>query len=174
MNKLTNKDLELRMYFLVMYNLSPIQKGIQCGHAALEYSVKYGQTKLFKDFVNSHKTWIILDGGTSNSGRQKAKYDMKSELGTMELYRQELIDNKIPFAEFYEPDLNWSLSSLCFIVDERVWNRKLVCEEIDIYTENPNSKYFLSDNAYKDWLKDIGGEQNHFLREFLTSKKLAL
>ena len=30
--------LELRMYGFVPYNLSPIQQGIQYGHAVVEYS----------------------------------------------------------------------------------------------------------------------------------------
>ena len=35
-----HKTLELRMYFFVPYNISPIQKSIQAGHAALEYAYK--------------------------------------------------------------------------------------------------------------------------------------
>ena len=31
-------ELEYRMYFLVPYNLSPIQQGIQAGHALQEYN----------------------------------------------------------------------------------------------------------------------------------------
>ena len=64
------KDLEKRMYFLVPYNISEIQKGIQCGHAGLDYARKYGNDEDFIDFVDHHKTWIILNGGTTNSERE--------------------------------------------------------------------------------------------------------
>ena len=33
-------NLELRMYGLVPYNISPIQQGIQFGHAVIEYGQK--------------------------------------------------------------------------------------------------------------------------------------
>ena len=42
------KELELRMYFFTIYQLSGIQKGIQAGHAALEYARLFGNTDLFK------------------------------------------------------------------------------------------------------------------------------
>lgn len=37
---------ETRMYFLVMYNLSPMQQGIQALHAAVEYGLTYGDNLL--------------------------------------------------------------------------------------------------------------------------------
>ena len=58
--------LKKRLYFFVPYNISPIQQAIQAGHAALEYAFKYGNTEEFIDFVTNHKTWIILNGGTTN------------------------------------------------------------------------------------------------------------
>jgi len=48
--------MEKRMYFLVPYNISPIQQAIQAGHAALEYALKYGEDPDFLDFVEYHKT----------------------------------------------------------------------------------------------------------------------
>jgi hypothetical protein len=58
-------NLKLRMYFFVPNNISDIQKSIQAGHAALEYAYHYGDTKLFDDFITKHKTWVILNGGTT-------------------------------------------------------------------------------------------------------------
>ncbi len=37
--------LEQRMYFFVPYNISEIQKGIQAGHAALQYANLCGHTR---------------------------------------------------------------------------------------------------------------------------------
>ena len=36
-------QLKQRMYGLVPYNISPIQQGIQFGHAVVEYGLEYGQ-----------------------------------------------------------------------------------------------------------------------------------
>lgn len=100
----------LRMYFFVMYNLSGIQKGIQAGHAAVEYSLKYGKTKHYKDFATNHKTFILLDGGGSE--------DMKSRMIELEYF-------KVDHAPFYEPDLNNSLSAIAFIVPENIYGMKI-------------------------------------------------
>ena len=53
------------MYFFVPYNISPIQQAIQAGHAALEYAWKFFEKNDYKAFMQD-KTWIILNGGTTN------------------------------------------------------------------------------------------------------------
>lgn len=95
------------MYFLVMYNLSPIQKGIQAGHAALEYSQKYKNNEDYLDFVKNHKTFIVLDGGSSK--------DMKKHLKNIKNWN-------LPHAEFREPDLNNSISAIAIVLDEGYYN----------------------------------------------------
>ena len=63
------KNLEKRMYFLVPYNISDTQKGIQAGHAMGEYVLKYGRHNpdhVVWDFLEKWKTWIILNGSTTN------------------------------------------------------------------------------------------------------------
>ena len=101
-----NTTTKYRMYFLTMYNLSPIQKGIQAGHAALEYTLKYGDTQEYKDFIANDKTWIVLNGGTSG--------DMVKHC--------EVLDNLgINFERFYEPDLNNSISAICYLLSEEDW-----------------------------------------------------
>ena len=60
------EKIGLRMYFFVMYNLSGIQKGIQAGHAALEYANLFKNKREYQDFIEVHKTFILLDGGGSN------------------------------------------------------------------------------------------------------------
>jgi hypothetical protein len=110
----------LRMYFFVMYNLSGIQKGIQCGHAALEYQSLYGKTTQYKEFFKYHKTFILLDGGGS--------YDMVEKV-------EELNNFKIPHATFFEPDLNNSLSAIAFIVPEEIYGMDK--SFIDYAEQNP-------------------------------------
>jgi len=108
------------MYFFVMYNLSGIQKGIQAGHAAVEYGLKYGGRKVYKNFAQYHKTFILLDGGGSE--------DMK-------LRMEELESFEVDYATFYEPDLNNSLSAIAFIVPESVYGLDIKGLE-DVHTNN--------------------------------------
>jgi hypothetical protein len=124
--------LELRMYFFVPYNISPIQKAIQAGHAALEYADKFAGDEVFIKFVREHKTWVILDGGTTNERRDFDGVVM----GSLNQIADSLLENDIPFSYFQEPDLNDALTAVCFICDERVFNRK----------DYPN---------FIDWLLDI-------------------
>ena len=115
------QELELKMYFFVIYQLTGIAKAIQSGHAALRYARRYAETNpMVWDFVDNHQTWIILDGGTTND-----EFDITGKpIGTLNQIGDELSDNEIDFTYFREPDLNNSLTSLCFIVDERVFNKK--------------------------------------------------
>lgn len=187
-----NKELELRMYFFVPYNISPIQQAIQAGHAALEYANLYGHTKLFEEFVDNHKTWIILNGGTTNN-----KKDLDGYLGTLNQIAQELIDNEIQRAFFYEPDLNDALTAVCFIVDERVWNYEdypdfvnwlLDIKMTDVGKEQaeknnpdlwvrlklyPDLQQEMFPEYYQEWVQFLGGEKNIFLRNLIKGKKLA-
>ena len=58
-------NLELRMYGLVPYNISPIQQGIQFGHAVVEYSQKIesfkhgllSRTEHYKSLYDSYDNW---------------------------------------------------------------------------------------------------------------------
>ncbi|MFA5366351.1 MAG: hypothetical protein WC333_00310 [Dehalococcoidia bacterium] len=183
--------LELRMYFFVPYNISPIQQAIQAGHAALEYARKYGQTDLFIDFIDDWKTWIILNGGTTNESISPV---FRGSLNTIS---DELRMNEIQHAYFNEPDLNNALTAVCFIVDERVFNKEDYPDFVDYLDQlvNPgndpmysiklkiktndelNSMVLLDgssvDKIHNDWLELIGGKKNEFLRELLNGKKLA-
>jgi hypothetical protein len=98
------------MYFFVMYNLSGIQKGIQAGHAAVEYSRyaadRVGGYEQYAEFADDHKTFILLDGGGSQD---------------MPMRAFELRSLNVKTASFYEPDLNNSLSAIAFILPEEVY-----------------------------------------------------
>ena len=122
------KTLEKRMYFLVPYNISPIQQAIQAGHAALEYARKYSDDEDFIDFADNHKTWIILNGGTTNDTQIPEtgyyKGSMDNYFGELCSWMVEHPKDIIKFSYFYEPDLNDALTAICLIVDERVFNRE--------------------------------------------------
>ena len=155
-------NLELRMYSLVMYNLSPIQQGIQAYHATIEATQRFNNSNSiskenFDNWVKNWKTVIILNGGTSK---------------TMDYHVETLLQNKIGFSYFREPDLNSSLSAISFIVDERVFNK----EKYPDFTHLNLLTYPIQVKAtpdYKAWLENIGGEKNAFLREFLSQFRLA-
>lgn len=178
------KDLELRMYFFVPYNLSPIQQAIQSGHAALEYAWQYKDTILFREFIRDWKTWIILNGGTTN---EKRDFDGLAQ-GTLNQIEDQLRENKVKFAYFQEPDLNDALTAVCFICDERVWNHKDYPDFLDyLFEENHMSsqkriEILMTDieevkviyqDYYNDWHKLIGGKENIFLRDLIRDKRLA-
>jgi hypothetical protein len=160
--------LELRMYFFVIYQLSGRQIGIQAGHSALEYARKFGDTEEFKEFADLHKTWVILNGGTANDARD---FNEVSK-GTLNQIADQLFDNDIQCSYFFEPDLNDTLTAVCFICDERVFNREKYPDQIynNISDESP---YTPNDDNYKSWVRSVGGVKNVFLRELIKDKKLA-
>lgn len=158
--------METRMYFLLMYNLSSIQRGIQAGHAAIEYQLKFGDTELYKKWATEDKTFILLNGGTSNDGLI-GLYGKEPEIGSMQQHVIDLKENKIDFVVFREPDANNALTAIAFIVDERVFNKELYPD----FEENDPNDFLIE---YSNWLDTIGNNaQNLFLREFLKNKKLA-
>ena len=185
------KEPELRMYFFVPYNISPIQQAIQAGHAALEYADKYAGDEQFIMFVREHKTWVILNGGTTNERRDFDGIVM----GSLNQIADSLLENDIPFSYFQEPDLNDALTAVCFICDERVFNRKDYPNFLDyifdvkMYPEArgamPEQNYVmlkmlsaekqqeLFPDYYKEWVRFVGGVKNVFLRELIKDKKLA-
>ncbi len=181
-----NKQLELRMYFLTMYNVSSIQKAIQPLHAVVEYSLKYGKDKNYINWAKTHKTVIILNGGTSNNGKN-SYYGVPKQLGSMEQHFLTLKDNKIKCASFYEPDLNYAMSAIAFLVDERVFNKEdypdfvFTSKEYEVlekkpYVANMPGFQLLFDQAktkaYKHYT-GLVGKDVAFLKEFLKPFKFA-
>jgi hypothetical protein len=194
-----NDKLELRMYGLVPYNISEIQKGIQFGHAVVELCQKLRsneewrfELKKYDEWANEYKTFIILNGGTSNHSVNRYICDPEFNFtGSMESNLKYLNELGVTTGEFYEPDLNDMLSAVVFIVDERIFNKKdypdledwLYDNYRDLIKSNLN-KYQLaqklreSDNSddirvYKKWISLVGGEKNVLLRDFLKNFRLA-
>ena len=191
--------LELRMYGLVPYNISPIQQGIQFGHAVVEYGQKmkylgeHNQSlnTQYNDWADNWKTFIILNGGVTNN-----KTSLKDGLpfGSLNNHLLTLMDNNVEFAQFNEPDLGDQLTAVVFIVDERVFNRGKYPDfgdwVIDNYgdlliTDDPYetrksiiNKLKESSNkedkkVYQTWVNFVGGEKNVFLIDFLRNFRLA-
>lgn len=176
------QKLELRMYFLCMYNLSDIQKSIQSLHAVVEYQLKYGKDKEYQDWAKNHKTVIILNGGTSNKGTH-SEYGEVKQLGSMEQHFQILKNNKIKCTAFYEPDLNHSMSAIAFLVDERVFNKEEYPDfqfgksKLDIFSMKVTGdlKTDLSTEEQRqkrDFIKKVGKDVA-FLKDFLKQFKFA-
>lgn len=151
-----------RMYFFVPYNLSDIQKGIQAGHCALEYAQTYGHTKEYKQFIKKDKTWIILNGGTTRS--YNLATDLKLAPGSLNEIKFLLRENQIPHASFEEPDLELALTAVCFLAEEKIWDK----ENYPDYVEDG----YLS---YHEWKKMVMGNDHKaiFLRELLRGKRPA-
>ena len=170
--------LEYRMYGIVPYNLSPIQQGIQFGHAVVEYgqNSRYLQPHeaIYNKWAAKDKTFIILNGGTTNINPEK--------LGTLNQNLAALYFNGILTSEFYEPDLGDQLTAVVFLVDERVFNRTLYPdfqeEKLPYGVRKPSKKAETelderNEANYQKWVEKIGGVKNAFLREFLKPLRLA-
>lgn len=172
-----DKGLELRMYFFTIYQLTGIQAGIQCGHAALEYARAYNDSETFINFADNWKTWVILNGGTTND-----EVDGEGlSIGTLNQIGDSLDKNDVDFSFFREPDLNYSLTALCFICDEGVFNKKDYPDFRDYLSDYNTVSHKDSDEYlimlypkdYKEWVRSVGGVKNVFLRDLLKDKKLA-
>lgn len=177
--------MEKRLYSLVIYNISSIQAGIQSAHSNMEYALKYWNDKDFQDWAKNWKTIILLNGGITNSGKE-TYYNIEPKKGTMEKYLEIIQNMDIKVVPFYEPDLNFSLTSMSFLVDERVFNREKYPDpvvNINSWREFQSKKSFEEAINYKfndldisifyDWIQSIGGEKNLFLRFFLKDFRLA-
>ncbi len=173
------------MYGIVPYNLSPIQQGIQFGHAIQEYNnmMSSGRCEdlreVFDKWRLEDKTFIILNGGTTN--------DSLERMGSLNIHNVSLTNAGVQTASFREPDLGDQLTAFVFLVDERVWDRekwpdfKLDSNEKEEYNQmvsnggEPDLEYFES---YRIWFNNFSrkyheAERIVWLRDFLRNFKLA-
>lgn len=116
MNK--ENELEYRLYGLVPYNISDIQKGIQFGHGVVEYSNIFSDDSNYKKWSQYDKTFIILNGGTTNDIEKdhttKDGNTYKCYEGILNNHKSDLIRNNINIASFREPDLQNALTAVVF------------------------------------------------------------
>ena len=182
--------LEYRLYGFVMYNLSEIQKGIQFGHAVVEYGIKFCNKVAYNNWAVHDKTFVILNGGTSNDGTV-GLYGHLPEKGTMQELVEKLVEIShlsnvsktwFDFATFREPDANNALTAVCFLVDERVYDYEKYPDFYD-YMKNLGATSGELEKVRQGevptalelkWKREVmGGEVNYQLRELLKGKKLA-
>jgi len=142
------------MYCLVLYQLKPIQQGIQAQHAITEYAENHFNNPDYRQWASQDKTTIVLSVGGSN------------ELTDALL---QLRENKIIYKLFQEEDLYNQPTAMCFLVDERVWDKKKYPDPIYHNNYPPINKEVID----VDLLKLVGNEKNVFLRSFLSNYKLA-
>jgi hypothetical protein len=174
---------ELRMMGLVPYNISPIQQAIQFGHAVVEYGLENFQSEEYQDWAKNWKTFIILNGGTTNDRMVTYFYDngkdpLQEYQGSLNRHHGELLKNNISIASFREPDLGDQLTAVVFIVDERVFNRKLYPDYETVVAEYTRAGGGDHVPTYDSWLESFSSseaERNKilFLREFLKNFRLA-
>jgi hypothetical protein len=168
MEKNMEESLELRMFGFVPYNLSPIQQGIQFGHAVVEYGLLYFDTELYQNWAKNWKTFIIYNGGTTNNGlTYKHVTGEEGPTGTMNRTYFELMNQKINIATFNEIDLGDQLTAIVFIADERVFN-------FNKYPNfDPNGPFSYDDWVMRFNVDDKTLSQIMFLRSFLLNFRLA-
>lgn len=169
----------LRMYFFVPYNIMPIQKGIQAGHCAEQFALKYNISPVWLEYVQDHKTWVILDGGTTNDD------DKPERRGSLNIIGDTLESIGIPHASFYEEDLNDGLSAVCFLVDEKVWNMKdypmydeWCYQQKEAMTRGPNGVVLgvhveFPEEPTEQYIDFVGGDKNYQLKNLIYRKRLA-
>jgi hypothetical protein len=165
-----------RMYGFVPYNISPIQQGIQFGHAVQEYNnlmmaLTSSMTVSLKDAFDcwrkNDKTFIILNGSTTNLHPER--------LGTMNKLLIELTEAGILCATFNEPDLGDQLTAFVFLVDDRVYDKKNWPDYRGPYvsfTKEPHPQ------AYAEWKSGFSDDKDEcerivWLRDLLDKCKLA-
>lgn len=76
---------------------------------------------------------------------------------------------RIPFAAFYEEDLGGLLTSISFIVDDRIYDTKLYPSYEEELTDD-----VMTASESPTWLIEMGGTESLRLRNFIFSKRLAM
>ena len=156
---------EQRMYSMVLCQLNAIQKGVQTTHGVIEYANKYASDEEYRQWAETDKTLIILDGGVKKD--MESIFDSLTEFG-------------VKFGKFQEPDLNYIANSITFLDDERVGDREQYpaggtlpqCPwSIDGNMQAPDPNDYMS---YNEWVEMMGGAVNVELRKLIFSKKLSM
>jgi hypothetical protein len=168
--------MELRMYGLVPYQLTGIQSGIQLLHSCVEYGLNNFNDKDYQDWASLHKTVILLNGGTTN-----INYD---RLGTLNKHADYLESIGVKIARFHEPDLGDQLTAICFILNEKVFNKTLYPDYIS-YIKNKLDKVWseefdgwVIEKDYEEWRSNFNEDEETTsriikIRQFLKPLRLA-
>lgn len=161
--------MELRLYSFVNFYLSPMQKGIQTGHAAVDLMLKYSsgklstlkefssQQRMANDWAKDHKTFIVLEGGNS-----------KSLLQTTQI----IADSGFPYETFNEDknSLNGLHTCTAVILPDFIFAAKLEPTENFYYFDSP---FMETDSPFME-SKIRPGNQNYDIIKLVTSSRLAV
>jgi hypothetical protein len=156
-----------RMYGLTPYNLSPIQQGIQFGHAVVEYGLLYFNNPDYQSWAKNDKTFIILNGGTTNIEKP----------GSLNVHEYQIEAQGIRHANFFEEDLGDQLTAVVFLVDDRVWDKETWPDyEGDVIEEKLGGRSL--DIQYYEWEMNFAETEEEvdqiiFLRDFLKQFRFA-
>lgn len=142
---------ELRLYSFVNFYLSPIQAGIQTGHASVDLMVKYAIDPKFKtgtsisempiksqmvaDWAMKHKTYIILNGGDSCN---------LNRINTI------VKDSRYPYCEFFESQcaLNGLKTCVSVVLPEEIFAAKVDSELTQRYIDSTPKNNLSDDKVY--------------------------
>jgi hypothetical protein len=159
-------NLELRMYGIVIYQLTPIQAGIQFQHATTRYGRLY-DTKTYRDWADNWQTSIVLNGGTTNLNPDR--------LGTINKLYAEIKNLGIDCEAFYEPDLGDQMTAFTLILDERIFDKKKY-PDFGLDYDPIEEKFIRNENwgltPTQEWIDNIGGSVNVTLRQKITTLPL--
>lgn len=183
----------MRMYGLVNYQLTGIQKGIQFLHGVVEYSqmvsAMAGEAlRLYNEWADNSKTVILLDGGTTNT-----RVVDGVPVGSLNQWKELLDKNNILNTAFYEEDLGDQMTVVVFLVGEEVFDgskyplfadwllknygpliREIETSSIEQISSQIKASSVAGDQAiYQEWIDSVGGAKNAFLKDFLRTKSLA-
>lgn len=148
-----------RMYCFVERHLSPLDKGIQSAHSIVEYA-NANSTEEYSIWANRDKTIIILNGGTTT--------DLKK-------LNRDLEANEIPHSVFLEEDLGNAMTCISVLVDERVFNATKYPSYIPLINETEPYSLFteIDYKCRQEWINNIGGKKNAYLRALISNYHLA-
>ena len=160
---------EYRMYGLVPYNLSPIQQGIQFGHAVVEYAQSNFVMDDYQMWARHNKTFIILNGGTTNARRFNGEI-----VGSLNQHAHNIKNAGVSVAMFNEPDLGDCLTAVVFLVDDRVFDR----EKWPNYAGPTYLDGTPEPTEFYEWKMKFDEDEKEadrivFLRDYLSKFKLA-
>lgn len=177
-----------RMYGLVPYQLSGIQAGIQYGHAVVEYGLENANSSDYVQWAKKDKTFVVLNGGSSNSRRSNDSPEHPEYVGTLNNHLALLENAEVTLSTFYEPDLQDMLTAIVFLVDNRVFDRETFPDweferkfpdwmRVDPDGVGPRVYYGNEEaqRGFDEWKSKFGedADQVVFMRDFLRPFKLA-
>ena len=124
----------MKLYALTNMYCEGKHAGIQCQHSTVELLRKYENDTcsvgeldgMVTDWADNHKTTILVQGGNHQG--------MLEWLADLEHW------DKVPYAEFYEPGMNYCLSSISLVcstemVDDMSDYRNRVIDDLDMFNK---------------------------------------